>query len=49
MVTDNSLQMKNDAMLVRTQQPTGGINSSDIPNITQLVNSLRCDIKHIKT
>jgi hypothetical protein len=29
-------------------QPTGGIATSDIPNITALVNSLQADIKHIK-
>jgi hypothetical protein len=31
------------------RQPTGGINSSEIPNITTLVRSLQADIKHIKT
>ena len=44
---------RNDAMItdndVMPKQPIGGISSSDIPNITTLVNSLRSDIKHIKT
>lgn len=31
------------------KQPIGGISQSDIPNISALVNSLRGDIKHIKT
>jgi hypothetical protein len=44
---------RNDAMITDNdampKQPIGGISSSEIPNITTLVNSLRSDIKHIKT
>lgn len=47
MVTEKS-QLRPADTHQMSQQPTGGISSADIPNISTLVNSLRQDINHIK-
>jgi hypothetical protein len=45
-ITDNNASHRGDTM--KNSQPVGGISSSDIPNISALVNSLQADIRHIK-